>query len=765
MKKLAFAVVAACGVFGFAQAEDLEVLAGQTYDLPATATYDNVIVHGTLNIPSGLTLTTKTLSLGPDEGDSSVINVLGTTAGSLKVSGSVTIGANGGTGKIVALGTASSTKIVILTTLTVKASAVTAPGSDYIDVLELGKSVCDLKQFSNESTTMARVIVDNGTLGDTQYWGTTRFVGGFRIEGRTATSTISFGGNWTQYRLNSGAMTIANCGNVQFTGSLDTGREDEYKDLCAGLAWENVGDFVLGTRQRVVIVADDVLPYGVGCGSVEATKSENWINVGNHCVHLNGLHATEIRGSAGGSLVFGAGDTDGVLVASVADVLKVEKVGSGTLTVDGESSVGTLAVSEGTVKVSSPLAVTTLEVAEDAVLEIDGQDLCPDSANVRGSVVLKNGGRLITARTTETDERVPGYYSAGEWTKDGSGTLILEDPAVMPSDVHVKAGTLAFSAAGYDCKLYRWNVTAWKNVGWLDTNNGADGVVFYLAELAFVDADSKRVGKGTGTQAAGTDPASLPAGKAAYASADYVVNPKATGTTGNLFDANQWPRTSLTSPLPSDPGGVTIYVRLKDDDNPVVAYDFGAYYGGAPKSWTMSGSFDDGATWEVLNAVENFSAPEPNGHWCGANSGYFGDTVPKKFLFNSANMAFTRPGVKNMPDVMQVEVANGATLDFSNVTGGQAINALTIDLEDGAGAISNCAFAAEGTVYVKNLGSDEKLNQLSIPLALGNAAGLENLANWGVVVNGVAMRPGRYKPTYKNGVLTFVGPGLMLILR
>ena len=45
-----------------------------------------------------MTLKAGALALGPDAGDAAVINVLGNAVGSLQVTGTVTIGANGGAG-------------------------------------------------------------------------------------------------------------------------------------------------------------------------------------------------------------------------------------------------------------------------------------------------------------------------------------------------------------------------------------------------------------------------------------------------------------------------------------------------------------------------------------------------------------------------------------------------------------------------------------------------------------------------------------------
>lgn len=757
----------ACGLVLSSWAEDLTVPAGETFVLSESATYESVTVSGTLEVADGVQLTAANVALGPNAGDIATLRVLGGIAESLKVTGTVTVGANGGTGKIVALeANSSSTKVINLVYLTVSASAAVTPGSACIDVLELGTGICDLKTFKNESATTARLIVDGGSLGSSQYWGASRFVGGFRIEGATLTSKISFKGDYTKYVLNNGPLTIANCGDVSFTGSANADSDIQYKEISAGLSWENAGDLILASRNRMNIVSDDVLPYGSTCGSINAEANGTWIDVHDHTVKINGLRSQNpIRGAIGGAIVFGTGNTDGVLAASVTNAVSISKVGSGTLTVTGASSAGSFVVSEGVLKLTAPLTVESLDVAEGATLELDGQVLAPAEANVRGTVILKNGARLLTTLDTETGARFAGLGYQGDIEKTGAGCYIIEDPAVISTNVHVKAGTLAFSAEGYVCKLFRWNVKGWNNVGWMDKANGASENRFYLAELAFVGTDGARVGKNLSTAANGTAPGTLSPGSACFPEGTCFAT-NATGRAGSLFDSNQFPRISIESPLTTDEGGVELYVRLPDDAASVSAINFAANWGGFPKAWTLSGSPDGGATWTVLNETTAFvPTTDESERWIGSDGGKYTEPVPKAFPFNSANLHFANAGVRNMPEKMEVEVDFGATLDFGNVTGGQTVNALTLDCTNGGGTLVNAVFAAKGLLRVTNVPEGHLSVGLEVPCVLTNPKDVRNLKSWDVT-DGQVSYP-MLRPTYDSvsHTIKFARAGLVLVIR
>lgn len=107
MSKLNFLVTAASAfvLLQMAHGEDLaNLIVGpdETVGLSASATYDTITIRGTLNVSNGAKISAATVNLGPEAGDNAVVNVDGdaTTFGDTKTT--IVVGANGGTGKLVA---------------------------------------------------------------------------------------------------------------------------------------------------------------------------------------------------------------------------------------------------------------------------------------------------------------------------------------------------------------------------------------------------------------------------------------------------------------------------------------------------------------------------------------------------------------------------------------------------------------------------------------------------------------------------------------
>lgn len=772
MKKLVFAVVAACGVFGFAKAEDLTVEKGATTSLTESATYDTVTVHGMLTIEKGVKLTATTLELGPDEGDAAVVNVLRSDATGLKAT-TVNVGSNGGTGKIVALSPEAthntgwdSVCVLSFNDFTVTASAA-VDNDGFVDVVQLGPGTVDIKTFYNKSSGRARILVKNGSIGYAQNWSKTIFSGAWQLESFDD-GAIRVGVPYSCRYLNDASLIIKGHGKDLYINRYLDPAATQHTILSSGVVYDGVRKLQVVERHHVTLTGSNLLPYGAGTEGVVLATVESYIKMGSTTQRMSSFSSARttaaLQGDVGGKVIFGEGDTAGSLKGIIEDTLAVYKVGTGTFDVANPSSVGALTVSGGTFRVSAALTVASIFVAPDATLEIDGVTVAPSTgvADVRGYLVLKNGGRLVSNREVAADERVIGYANGGLWEKTGDGRCILENPENMPSNVHVKAGAVSFSAGGYVCDLYKWNVTGWSNAGWLDRDNGFEDNMFYLGELAFVAPNGDRIGAGAMSSAAiGTDPGDLAAGKCCFAAGTTLMTKGGHGDAGSLFDKNQYPRVGVASPLTTDEGGVTAYFRLPDGSPAVSAINFAGAYGGFPKTWTLSASRDGGQTWTVLNEQSGYKvADSDSSKWMGTAKAGYGNPVPKECPLYSADMSWTHAGTQGMPATMQVEVDADAELDFSNVTGGQSIDRLTVDAKNGGGTVRNAKFAGEGVIELLNVPAETKLTALSIPLTLVDAESLPNLRSWQIVVGGVQQKPGKFRAVYKDGALTFSCRGL-----
>jgi hypothetical protein len=114
---------------------------------------------------------------------------------------------------------------------------------------------------------------------------------------------------------------------------------------------------------------------------------------------------------------------------------------------------------------------------------------------------------------------------------------------------------------------------------------------------------------------------------------------------------------------------------------------------------------------------------------------------------------------------MQLEVSPEAVADFTNVTGGQTVDTLTIDAAAGGGTVKNVSFAESGTIHLKNLPSDASLHDFSIRLTLLDAKDIANLAGWRICADGVELNAGKYKACYSEGFLRITGTGMTIIVR
>ena len=293
--------------------------------------------------------------------------------------------------------------------------------------------------------------------------------------------------------------------------------------------------------------------------------------------------------------------------------------------------------------------------------------------------------------------------------------------------------------------------------------------MFYLGEFAFVSTNGTRIGGGKtiGTALIGTDPGELAAGQACFAAGTTLIGAGGSGNAGNLFDdEGNWPRVGVASPLVTNESGVTLYVRLPAGSEPVAAINFAGAYGGIPKAWTLSGSMDGGVTWHELEETSNYSASSYTAQgWIGASSSGVGSVVPKAFLLDSPDLFWTRPGNLNMPDSMRVEVDDGAVLDFTNVTGGQTVDAISVDAVAGGGTVRNARFAEAGTVYLYGVSQGASVGDISVPLLLENAQDLANLGEWRICVNGTLLPAGKYRASYSSGRLSVSAKGFLVILK
>ena len=141
----------------------------------------------------------------------------------------------------------------------------------------------------------------------------------------------------------------------------------------------------------------------------------------------------------------------------------LEKIGSGTLTLDGSNTyTGSTTVSVGTLDVTGSLASSVIGVSDGATLKVDGSSLGDTTSAVTltgtgdmilagnetigslaGAGTVTNGGYTLTTGGNDTSTTYSGVASGtGGLTKAGSGTLTLDGSNTYTGSTTVSVGTL-----------------------------------------------------------------------------------------------------------------------------------------------------------------------------------------------------------------------------------------------------------------------------------------------------------------------------------
>lgn len=467
-------------------------------------------------------------------------------------------------------------------------------------------------------------------------------------------------------------------------------------------------------------------------------------------------------------LIMGGGNSSGFFRANFPMDISLKKQGAGTLTVDAPSSVPSVTVEGGTLHVKSPFTVTgALTLGAGTVLRIAAKLTVGSIVDNGGSIELADGGEITY--TTDSTQRLVGYNkTGGTLVKDGSGTLTVYDPTAFEGDICVRNGTMDFSSARGRTEKY-WRLTFTK-MGTGSSQNKyvrVAGIPFYPYELRNETISRLTTGdyvnNGLTDAGVGKDPGSLNAGQASFqCTVTYEAGAPATQIGVNRYFRgwfnNDYPHLITPEVDPDTETTLSLAFRLADTAKPVYGYDLINAYGmNRPTSWTLEAS-TDGVNWTVADERANQVAK--NAGW----SGFASDD-------NYTSCAFVLPltykvaGIANMPTAVGVQVDQGGTLDFSNVTDGQGVNKLKIDATKGFGTLANAVLSETGTIEVVNV--EGKITDYSFPMTLTDVSGTENLEKWSVVVDGVPMprRTPAFKASATGGTLSFRSPGLFIMVK
>lgn len=589
-----------------------------------------------------------------------------------------------------------------------------------------------------------------------------------------------------------------------------------------------VGPFTKPDKDMAFVVDEaDVLPRGPQTGNVVARA---WpgadfvlkVQLKKTSQKLNGLDLGEnvcLDAPAGTTLTFGEGDADGVLAGAVTNAeVSCVKTGAGTLTLSNatvralSATGGVVDFLAGTANRVKTFAVTnaTVRIAPNAAVEVENWLLGPN-ADVA----------VVIPASAQTNEMAALYATMPDvpLVKEGAGLVTcatVDDAKGMP--MHVKGGVLRMG--GCVCTNDWWRFVVRRAM--VDSHHFTDAsvpefsrdVTLMLGSIGMFSPDGMQcMGAATGA-ADGTAAADLAEG---FVSSAKPVMPWSIEIYQSLYPGAQ-NRPILGGGTAAS--GAMSFVNFNRDDWKVNCYDLPAtnqasahitawssgvlftnavirpevpgtwetvswrvkksWKDRAPASyalrrcvnsdgadrphatdWTLESS-PNGVDWEVMDVRSNQTfTTTTEGPRLNAQFNYtYNAHVPYLFSAKRAEWKFTTYGA--------VQVDAGAVLDMDELDEGNvAFNALKVDFERGAGAITKFVPAPDGVLHLVNAPVDAagRLRaSVDVGLELRMVAGEERLKTWTVVVNGVRSTASRV--SVRDGRLVVdTAHGTMVILR
>ena len=207
-----------------------------------------------------------------------------------------------------------------------------------------------------------------------------------------------------------------------------------------------------------------------------------------------------------------------------------------------------------------------------------------------------------------------------------------------------------------------------------------------------------------------------------------------------------------------------ITMHLTNGTPQIVAYDMVGFTATPGTNmitrWTFDGSID-GRTWETLTNVD-FTAEYMQVPSSGWYSTKLDTTIPGRTLAEGEGFPLRgrRPPlageVSPLSNVSGVYVAPGATL---KAYGTVVLPAVTLD-SAGMGTLDGFSFAESGTLNAVGVSGGSQ--PIELPFEFTNATGVDNIANWGVRINGSVKRG--WKISRKGDKFVLEPPGMVIIV-
>ena len=456
-----------------------------------------------------------------------------------------------------------------------------------------------------------------------------------------------------------------------------------------------------------------------------------------------------LSGGAGSKIRINADDDDRTVSVNIpsGNRLVFEKIGSYEMVVSGTTNFPHLVISEGTVRITEDCVVEDLSMSA-------GTELVADGCRVK----VLSGGECANGNFATLNGGVVEVSSEGR--------TVFYDASVS-GQLHFSAGTNVFSRQGIDKKYWRFTFTGMsggKSVLYLRGLHlyGPDGSVQNksLSYDNYVKDDNYTA---LSTKGAIRWFCSSKTNVASKVGEESYYNYKNLNKITRMSDNNNhYPR--MVSPVidkDNPDSWLSVEMYLKDAATAITGYNLriGPYGTKYADSWIVYAS-DDGLSWQVVDVKSDVVPANKTKYYSYDGFDYVKGTFNAKELFHFTG--YRTDGLTPSEEPLALQVDGDAMVDLRAFTGGQSVNALTVDLDPAikGGEVFGAKIAATGTLTIKNAG--KIASGTILPLKLPESIDGENIKDWSVVIDG---KSGIYRAMLQSdGGLVLVGGGTMMIL-
>lgn len=787
---------------GTSFAENLVVPQGNPRSLPeGDYSFDSIELHDNLTLAPKAIITmtdsgthADTIFLGAGAGELPVLTIVGQSqvkctsgkAGCLCIGGSGEAG-SGGFGRVIIDGGSASSPSPQLRLFYLKVTEGATVPSDDDMVLRLGKStsggllLLGLHGAQNFNAQPIRVQFAGGYIssseGATDYWFSGAAGSTIVLESVDGEPIRFLNGGHTSREFKDGNVRLKFVGAGDFSpypaSSISSERTAANYSISLGgtsadYDWSEFSGDINVEKGVLVVQGQNILPCAASCGILTSMDGDAWFDIradqAINGIDTEGVITNGTKKASAVVLTVGSAK-DGVVRAGEIDRLFTVRQEGNTVTLD-TAFVPNYDLDVGTLLVTNNVVVSNLTLAAGTTVRVDGGVLAfsGDFTDNGATIACVNGGsfgRLCAAESDATSGAFVDEPASSGLVKTGAGTFMVNQRKVFAAKaLDVREGVLKLSGAGSTNEW--WRVTV-----------NASGYRMNLAAIGlFADDTLNSVLDGYSYSQA-TDVAGLARGRIYYDTEKYVVDSTGvkTGVAENdpvtfssdaavLLDSD--PKTGMTLKLNggSNPNGIAFtFRRAEGDVVPVTAYSLrypinGSqpthnYAARSPSEYVIETSAD-GADWLTVGKVGS------------RGDGTWGSWTDNRSFPLDLPAGGDVPGAKGLAAGVSVRVAEGATLDCSNVADGVELSALTVDVALGGGTLRNVRLAATGTLDIIHLPANVKLGGYEIPLTFESSVTTGDLAGWTLRVNGAEVDR---TLEWKDGKLTVSRNGMTIILR